>query len=287
MTELRYSNEHRTCTNYVADTATGFYHLKFDAGSPVILRPERSKHLIFFISGKCRIKLKGQYTGDFHAGEMILLKDGDSYEWDVQEQLEIVSMSFDTILNRCDKLQFQMLQPLCSRMEYDFRPLPVLKPVDLFLKLLILCLDSGVNCAHLHVLKHQELFLYFRFFYTKEEVASLFYPVIMESFDFKAFIYENIDKVNSVDQLIQKSNMSRSTFQRKFKKTFNDSAGDWIRKHICQNIVNELALPDTTLKDIIYKYDFSSYSSFNRFCKNNFHCTPTELAANLKKKDDD
>ena len=70
--------------------------------------------------------------------------------------------------------------------------------------------------------------------------------------------------------------MSRSTFLRRFKSEFNDTAHDWMLKQTCQRIVGEIACPETTIKDLMAKFGFDSHSGFNRFCKANFHCTPSE-----------
>ena len=140
-----------------------------------------------------------------------------------------------------------------------------------------------MSCAHLHEMKQRELFFYLRGFYSKEEIAGLFYPIVSRSFDFRNFVFENYRKVHSLKELIDLSPMSRSTFLRRFKSEFNDTAHDWMLKQTCQRIVGEIACPETTIKDLMAKFGFDSHSSFNRFCKANFHCTPSELIRRYRK----
>lgn len=41
--------------------------------------------------------------------------------------------------------------------------------------------------------------------------------------------------------------------------------------------MEEVVQPDISVKELMIKFDFDSFSNFNRFCKRHFHCTPTEL----------
>lgn len=72
----------------------------------------------------------------------------------------------------------QSYYDLCNDIHYDFTPLEIRHPLNEFIDLLVFCLKSGMNCAHLHEIKHKEFFLYLRGFYTKEEIVQLFFPIM-------------------------------------------------------------------------------------------------------------
>lgn len=77
---------------------------------------------------------------------------------------------------------------------------------------------------HYHQIKRDELFLYLRAGYTKEELAQFFYPILGRDLDFKDFILTNSRKIFDVKDFATQANMSLSTFNRRFKETFNDTA---------------------------------------------------------------
>ena len=51
-----------------------------------------------------------------------------------------------------------------------------------------------MNCKHLHEIKSMELFLLFRGFYRKEELAYLFHPIVGKSLDFRSLILEKLSE---------------------------------------------------------------------------------------------
>ncbi len=121
-------------------------------------------------------------------------------------------MFFDIPENNCDKLLLQSLSNICENMEYLFEPIRIRYPLTPFLEVLIHCIRNGMNCLHLHTLMQQELFFLLRGFYEKKDIATLFYPIIGKSIDFKDFIMNNYTKVNNIEKLISLSNLGRSYF---------------------------------------------------------------------------
>ncbi len=274
---LRYIHEHKTCANYKADIGTGFRSLNLKGGQPLVLKSADSHHLLFFLKGDFLLDYAPFARRRFGGGQMAFVPRGADFRGRAETDAEAVDMYFDQLLSRCDKLQLDAYAALCRDMAPDFSPLPIRHPLDTFLRLLTCCLRAGMGCAHLHMLKHQELFLYLRAFYSREELARLFHPIIGRSFDFKQFIYEHAADGDSVEQLASMAAMSRSTFQRKFKETFGEPANTWLRRQMGQRLVDALSAPGATLKEVTDHLGFSSASALNRFCKRFFHCTPTEL----------
>ena len=222
---------------------------------------------------------------ELHAGQMLLIPRDTQVEGYHQQPLRLIDFTFEAILNNCDKLALSATGKEASQQPIQsFRPLDICSPLDQFLQLLTVLLQSGINCVHLHMLKHQELFLLLRGYYKKEELREFLHPVIARNFDFKEFVYREAAHHNSVEEIVKQSNMSRSTFQRKFQMEFGESPNSWLRKHICQRIVAELSQPGVSLKGVAMHLNISSAGSLTRFCKQNFHCTPSELKAGVEKK---
>ena len=112
-----------------------------------------------------------------------------------------------------------------------------------------------------------ELFLLFRGFYRKEELAYLFHPIVGKSLDFRSLILENYLKVDQVDGLAKIAGMGRTNFNNKFKEEFGISPHQWLLKQKAKHV---------------RLYKFNSATHFTRFCKQQFGCTPSELLRQLK-----
>lgn len=275
--DLLYIGEHLTCNHYMADIGTGWIYQELDSGEQIMYESARNNHLLFFLEGSCMLTCNQFVNREFKAGEIVLLPRMAAIAGKVISPLKFVDMAFTVPLSGCDKLTLQTYRPLCEQLTYDFQPIEIRYPLSAFLDLLVYCFRNGMNCAHLHELKHREVFFYFRGFYTKEEVATLFYPIIAKSFDFREFVYDNAPKCTSLAQLIEMSNMSQRSFHRKFTAEFNVAPRDWMMKQICQRIIHDLTQPNITIKDIIDRFDFASAASFNRFCQRYFQLTPKQL----------
>ena len=191
---------------------------------------------------------------------------------------------FDTIKSACDKFNLHSCWSICKDMKYDFRAVTLIPPVEAFLNQLIYYLDQGVKCEHFHEMKEQELFLILRWFYPKEQLAQLFYPIIGQSIDFKAFVLDNYSKVKSINELSNLSMMGRSSFDLKFKKEFGMPPGQWMLKQKAKHIKIHMSMPGVNISDLLIKFDFNSATHFTRFCKQHFDSTPSKLIAALQGK---
>ena len=275
--DLLYLNEHQTCYHYMSEIGTGFIYDELKAGE--VFRPTNlsCNHLLFILEGACTLSCNQFSDRHFSANQLVLIPSNAIFRGSVTKDMKFLNMSFETPMSECDKLVLQTYHSLCTQIQYDFKPLPLRYPLTTFAEQLSYCLRNGINCAHFHELKHKELFFYLRGFYTKEEIAELFYPLIGRSFDFRKFIYENYHKTNSLSELVELSNMSRSSFARKFKSEFGVTAKQWMLKQTCQRLAYAFTKPEATIKEIMLEAGFDSPSNFNRFCKTNFHHSPTEM----------
>lgn len=274
---LQNPNEHRTCSNFRVDIGTGFQLQTFQEGETLSLLIPQCNHLLFFRKGSASLSCNEYLEKKFGAGEMILIPSSATFSGTAQEDVEWINFSFSTPISGCDKFKLQALRPLCDEISYQFESLPIREPINLFLDMLTYCLKAGMNCMHLHAIKHQELFLYVNGFYTKPELAQLLYPIIGKSLSFRETIINLAAEAVTVTDLVEGTHMSRRTFQRKFLEEFKEPAKKWLQKRLSVRIMNSLMDPENTLKDIMYECGFSSSSSFNQFCQKNFGGSPSEI----------
>lgn len=275
--ELFYIEEHRSCRNYLDQVEFGFKYIELERET--FIREERSSsnYLLMFLDGEFTISQNQFNTRAFNAGTMVLLPKMSTFNGWGSNGAKLVVLSFELPPRSCDMFILQSLSGICGIIKYDFQATEIRYPLMPYLEVLTLCLRSGMNCKSLHELMEKELFFLIRGFYTKEEIARLFHPIIGPDFLFKKMIMENYQKVGSIESLIFISNMGRSSFFTKFKNVFGMTAKQWILKQRNRRILNEAQRSGMTVKELMAKFMFDSQSSFTRYCKQYFSCTPKQL----------
>ena len=228
--ELLYIEEHLSCQNYMTTIETGFKFIEFTEDTEFGEDNTNKNYLLFFLKGDITISYNQFHNKPFQTGDMILIPRSSLFKGVAPKESKLLLMFFDIPENSCDKLLLQSLSNICENMEYLFEPIKIRYPLTPFLEVLIHCIRNGMNCLHLHTLMQQELFFLLRGFYEKKDIATLFYPIIGKSIDFKDFIMNNYTKVNNIEKLISLSNLGRSCFFARFNEVFGMTAKQWMLK---------------------------------------------------------
>lgn len=275
--KLLYSEEHIACRNYIVRVETGFKILRFSSESEKLQEDVTKKnYLLFFLEGEFQVT-NNQYERTFRAGEMILIPRSSFLRMIPSSNAQVLCLFFDQPISNCDKILLQTLSKKVKNMEYDFIPLPVICPLDKYLDLLTLCLDSGLSCVHFHETMQRELFLLLGGFYSKEQISMLFHPIIGKKLNFKDFVIEHSSKVHNVSELLALSNMGKSQFYNKFKEEFGVPAKQWMLQQLNNRIFGMLTNPEICIKDMVEDLGFSSQAQFTVYCKKHFGHTPRRL----------
>ena len=261
LNKLLYVNEHQSCKNYQVEIDTGFKYLEVPPGTHVYEPKLQYNNVVILIEGECIISCNQYDNRKISSSEMVLLPRGALVDAYTQKDCKLLLFSFGMVRNVCDVNMLQSYYDLCNDVHYDFTPLEIRHPLNEFIDLLVFCLKSGMNCAHLHEIKHKEFFLYLRGFYTKEEIVQLFFPIMAEN----------------VEELIELLKMSKNAFYAKFSKEFGMSPRQWMLKQIRHQVFIKAAIPNITIKELMDLFNFDSPVQFNRFCMREFNCTPGEL----------
>ena len=284
--DLLYLNEHLSCNHYVSDYRCCFKYYEAESDTEVEEPQLEYNQLVFLLHGHAVVSCDEFKERIFRSGELAFLPRLANVTARIRRGSVLMVCTFDLPNNPCDKLALESCWELCRGMEYTFDPVKVRPQLRQFLDSLAYYLRNGINCEHLHEIKQKELFLIFKWFYPKEELARLFYPMVGKSVDFKAQVMENYPRAASVEDLARLSGMSRSRFDARFKEVFGMPAGQWMLKQKARYVLHALSLPGTTISDIIFRYGFNSPSQFTRFCRQQFGCTPTRLAAGMRNGED-
>ena len=149
-----------------------------------------------------------------------------------------------------------------------------------FLNTMQIYLDKKMLCKHLQGLKQSEFFFIMRGFYTKEENAMFFFPVIETRNSFKMLVREKAENVKTTKDLAAACNMTTKTLTRRFKETFNDTPKQWLLTRKKQQVKLEVLRTDN-LKGSQEKVGFSSYAHLNEYCIKQFDKTLKELKKDI------
>ena len=275
--ELLHIEEHLSCRNFMTTIETGFEFIEFTEDTEFGEDNTKKNYLLFFLKGDFTMNYNQFQNKSFQEGDMILIPRSSSFKGIAQGGANLLSMFFDAPENNCDKLELQLLSDVCKEIEYNFEPIKIHYPLTPFLEVLTHCMSNGMNCSHLHKLMQREFFFLLRGFYKKEEIATLFYPIIGKGVEFKDFVMNNYTKVNNIEQFISLSNLGRSCFFARFTEVFGMTAKQWMLKQRNQLILKKLTEPGICIKDVIDELGFESQGYFGRYCKQHFGCTPKQL----------
>lgn len=276
--KLLYAGEHFSCSKYSHKIEEGFMLKEIPQGDVYIKSDTTSKnHLIAVISGSIEFTYEEYPPRVIKAGEIFMLSRSAVVHSRCIENAQMIILYFEIPTINCEKINFQELREIAKTIECKFNVLPMKNTLALFYLILLDYLQVGANCVHLHSIKQAELLLCLRYFYTKEELASLFYPMLYKTYDFRHLILENYEKVKSVKELVDLSHMSKSVFFAKFQEEFEMSAKQWLMTKLIQKIEYAALEPGITVKELMLKFNFDNLSSFQRFCKDNTGYTPLEL----------
>lgn len=278
---LFYQEEHKTCYHYAEKSTATFkvYHLQHDA-PPAQARLECSL-MVFVIEGESLIRYGAGKPFVVPAGRFFLVEPGTLFTGHQQVPTLVMTMAFVGAPQLCNIYTLENLVRDTQGASLPVDPhftLPIRPRLREFLDLVMHCLDDGLSCAHYHELKREEFFLLVRAYYSKEELAALFRPLLGIDHDFRRQVLEVCAKgCCDIAAMAGQLNMSTATFQRKFKQTFHETAGQWLLNRKAEHIVRQLKTTSLSFDQICFENGFSSPAYFSNFCKRVFGKTPTQL----------
>ena len=276
---LHYVNEHLGCNNYATDETSLFFLREIKPGETIVRNYLDFTLLVFLYSGDVEI--------DYGIDSKLHLKAGNVFLLPKNFEIKVTSSDggasalmckFTCDIKMCSMYSLKQLEKfLPENLDNRMFCLPFDDRIRAFVNLTVMSLSAGLNCTHYHQIKREELFMYLRAGYTKEELAMFFSPILGKDLDFKDFVLTHYKQIFDVKEFAQKANMSQSTFNRRFKESFNDTALKWLLARKSESILNDIVKSDLTFAEISEKYRFSSPSYFVTFCKKHYGKTAAEL----------
>lgn len=276
---LLYKNEHLSCSYYSDSTNWIFKVLNIKAGQIVTREYIDRTFLVFLVKGNMCMEYGHDITVHFHPRNVFLLPKNFEVTFQAETDSTVLLCSFVSDIELCSRFSLQQLNSSLPAnvatsgiffLSFDDR-------LAVFVDFLVQTLTEGLGCVHYHKFKREELFIYLRAGYTKEELALFFYPILGKNMDFKDFVLSNYKNVCDVQDFAGKANLSLRTFNRRFKETFNVTAQQWLLDRRSERVLQDIKKSDMTFNEIAEKYNFSSPSYFAAFCKKQYGKTANDL----------
>jgi AraC-like DNA-binding protein len=273
--KLFYLEEHLACSNYVSDYNVGFKHYHIPEGEYFVSSHSDYNCLFFFIEGDINLSFESQ-DYEIKKNTIGFFPKSSGYKIYAKSDSDIIINYFSKPIDLCEKLALENLATFLGKKSHN--PILKMKPaLKTFLNSLLFYLNEGISCKHFHEIKQKELFFILRFFYTKEEVAGLFAPIISQNLDFKNIVLSNYLNINSVKELANVCNYSLSSFNRNFKSNFNENPYIWLQNQKLKYITGKLSNKNIPFSQIIDEFGFSSPAHFTIYCKKHLQVTPSQF----------
>ena len=276
---LHYVSEHLGCSVYATKETSLFFLRDILAGETVTRNYLDFTLLVFLYEGEVEINYGIDGKLNLKAGNVFLLPKNLEIKITAgKSDAKALLCKFNTEIKMCSMYSLKQLDKYVpENLEKRLYSLSFDERIESFVNLIVMALSDGLNCTHYHQIKREELFMYLRAGYTREELALFFSPIIGRNIDFKDFVLSHYKEIYDVKEFAEKANMSQSTFNRRFKESFNDTALHWLLARKSESILNDIIKSDLTFAEISEKYRFSTPSYFVAFCKKYYGKTAAEL----------
>lgn len=280
--KLQYAKEHLTCCNYARIenkslvNTIPIFDYNYKKGD-TIKKEITDTEIVFMVKGSCIINVDTNKTIVLKTGSMTLLSVGLQLVAEMVEDSHLFICKISPDVYLCEKFSIKNLVKEKEMVNERVYVLNMNEAIYGCINNTVASLNVGLRCIKYMEMKVVELMYLFRAYYTKEELAGFFYPILNNDVHFAMFILKNWNKASSMSQLAELSHLSPSRFGVKFKEVFGVSPYQWLLNRKSANILHELTCTDKSIKQICEELNFSSVQHFNDFCKKQLGTTPGKI----------
>lgn len=275
--KIYYPQEHFACYNFNKGQNASLEIIKRKLGE-VIERDLETTELVFVIDGHFSLSYTKYIDLDITKGKIMFFPPGSHIRVQFLEETLIIICRVQGLVQLCDCLTLEKLYDEYKEMvEEGFYMLDINERIYGYISHFVDCVEDGLRCSYYFATKMKELFFLLRAYYTKEQLAAFFAPLVSKNARFMKLMYENYRNVRSVQELADLSMYSSSGFKKQFNRVFGMPASEWLSSQKAAHIFQDLHNSHLSIKELADKYDFASVSSFSTFCVNKFGTSPAKM----------
>ena len=199
-------------------------------GECMELNNRTTSFFIFILSGEITISFE-QYTNrSVLENEMFFLPKNNCFKWKAVTQTVLILTGYNATIFPCTSVRARILYKIKAGVKFDCRGVVMKDEVKVVVNQMKHYLESGINCHHMYILKHKELYLMFKHFYTYEEIIQIFYLILGSNPLFNERVLDNYLKVKTVKELAGLLGYGIKTFEKLFRENFDESPYKWMQK---------------------------------------------------------
>ena len=284
ISKILYPQEHLACYNYEKGQNSRLEILKRPKGF-VIERTLIDTEIVFLISGRFKLSYDKVMKEEIPQGKIMLFPPGSHVVAEVIEDVHFIICRVRDVVQLCECMSLERLHKEVGEIPKGFHLLDINDRISKFVELFVECVEDGLKCTYYFATKMKELFFMLRAYYTKEQLAGFFSPLLGKDAQFMNLMYKNYRNVKSVQELADLSNYSLSGFKKQFQRVFGTSASEWMSSQKATRIFQDLHNSPLSIKELVDRHDFSSVSAFSTFCQNKFGMPPGQIRLNVNKID--
>ncbi len=263
------------CSSNGSDTHRRFVKREFEQWERISFPPEVG-HILFILEGEIKIE-DAEDTYVRGINQMILFGYNHEYHIKAVTKGVMLVLSFTTHYHVCVNINAERVWRAMKSLKYQFNTLEMVTPMLDFVKSVLFYLDHKIYCNYLQESKAVEIFIIYRFFYTSEELAHFFYPVLYKDLSFDTLVRTSFNKAKTVQELASLCGYSLSKFKGVFVRHFGIPPYQWMQQQKISKIKASLLDKTIPIKTIAYEYGFVDQSHLNAFCKKYLNATPLQI----------
>lgn len=280
--KLLYPKEHFSCYNYEKGQDAALEIIRKKHGE-IVERDLSDTELVFVIEGRFILSYAKHINLSITKGKILFFPPGSHVKVEMLEDAYIIVCRVKGIVQLCDCLPFERLyEEYKDLVGEGFHMLDINERIYDYAEHFVECMEDGLRCSYYFETKQKELFFLLRAYYTKEQLACFFSPLMSKDSRFMNLMYKNYRKVKRVQELADISMYSPSGFKKQFNRVFGISASEWLSNQKAALVFQDLNNSGLSIKELADKYGFSSVSSFSAFCVNKFGISPGKMKKNTR-----
>lgn len=241
--------------------------------------------IVFLIEGRFKLSYGKLIREDITQGKIMLFPPGSHVVAEVIEDVHFIICRVRDVMQLCECMSLERLHNEAGLMPEGFYMLDTNDRISKFIELFVDCVNDGLRCTYYFTTKMKEFFFMLRAYYTKEQLAGFFMPMLGKDAQFMNLMYRSYRSARSVQELAGISNYSLSGFKKQFHKVFGTSASEWMSEQKATRVFQDLNNSSLSIKELAERHGFSSVAAFSTFCQQKFGMPPGKIRLNVEKID--